>query len=157
MGAELVVWWARHAGFAPLSRDPGDVLAVGDQEVGIAVAERDGRFVVDRIDRGFRYPRASFGTLESACKFVLADVGPAARPGLGLGEIDLGLRPLDPQDGESIRVADGEFPTGLNGRWDAALFAKVAEAKPGTIVASFRSRDGRPLFRRVPSARGWQD
>ncbi|MFI0793348.1 hypothetical protein ACH4OY_11710 [Micromonospora rubida] len=144
--ARVTVWPARDA-----------LLQVGDAETLLRIVERDGRFVVEKQDRGGAWrPQMSTGSLAVARRYVIGEIGVRVR-----AFVERGHRRPSPdeplRDGFTLtdlgsaglvlswREASGEwsasFPPG-SWRDKAVRFARYAELSEESIMRRFGGGGG---------------
>lgn len=136
--------WAGRAGLRPFPGTPADLISLGDMEIDYYVAERAGRYVVERSSRGG--PRdwlGRFPTEDAARGFLIAVIGRIQRPRRPAVPFD----PDEPvPEGAVLRSGDADFPRSHTGLLHARLYQLIAGAPPEQVAASYDSADGRPLF-----------
>jgi hypothetical protein len=131
-----------------------DVLAVGDAQVGRAVAFRQSQFVYESVVRpDYRNVMCTFSSAAAARRFMIMELSATLRMRTRLPKIQLNrLAPgctieKGPTDFE-LAWPGGEatFPIGYIGHQRALDFSWVAIAELADIAASYRHPNGEPLF-----------
>ena len=129
------------------------VFAVGDRFMGRAVAYRQSQFVYEStVPPDHRSARCSFSTAAAARQWLVTDLGSILRTRTLMPKIQPNrLGPLCTLErtptGWDLVWSEGRasFPLGI-GHLLAMTFSWVAGAELAEIVASFRHRNGEPLF-----------
>jgi hypothetical protein len=131
-----------------------DVLAVGDAQVGRAVAFRQSQFVYESVVRpDYRNVMCTFSSAAAARRFMIMELSATLRTRTRLPRIRPNrLAPActiekGPTDFE-LAWPGGEatFPIGYIGHQRALDFSWVAIAELADITASYRHPNGEPLF-----------
>jgi hypothetical protein len=133
----------------------GYLLAVEEQYMGRAISYRQSQFVYEKTlpDVPDASAVCAFSTADAARRFLLADLGgilrtrrmlPAIHPkGLAAGcEIEKGPTSIL----MTSPAGRGSFNVGYVGYQQSLIFSWVASAALTDIAASFRNRDGKPIF-----------
>jgi len=131
-----------------------DVLAVGDAQVGRAIAYRQSQFVYESVVRpDYRNLMCTFSSAAAARRFMIMELSRLLRMRTRLPRIQPNrLAPgctieKGPTDFElAWPGGDGTFPIGYIGHQRALDFSWVALAELAEIAASYRHPNGEPLF-----------
>lgn len=145
--------WLSSLGMGEFGLASGDLLSVGDIELGWFIAERDGVVVVERTSRGGpRAGRGSFSDVGAAVRYLMIEVADGVRS-------DRRLRRLAAPTPEGAVVEDG--PTAMHVRWPdgwaelhsdlsasrrARLLARAVLRPLGEVADSCLDPGGSPLF-----------
>ena len=141
-------------GWERLQPTGADVLAVGDAQVGRAVAFRQSQFVYESVvSPDYRNVMCTFSSAAAARRFMIMELSATLRMRTRLPKIQLNrLAPgctieKGPTDFE-LAWPGGEatFPIGYIGHQRALDFSWVALAELADIAASYRHPNGEPLF-----------
>jgi hypothetical protein len=131
-----------------------DVLLVGDEQGGRAIAYRQSQFLFESVvSPDYRKAMCTFTTAAAARRFMIAELGHVLRLRTSLSSI----RPnrLAPgctlekgPTGFEVGWPGGRaiFPIGYVGHQNALNFSWVAAAEVADIAASYRHPNGEPLF-----------
>jgi hypothetical protein len=131
-----------------------DILAVGDAQVGRAIAYRQSQFVYESVVHpDYRKAMCTFSTAAAARRFMISELSKLLRLRTQLPKIQPNrLAPgctieKGPTDFE-LAWPGGEatFPIGYIGHQQALDFSWVAMAELDEIAASYRHPNGEPLF-----------
>jgi hypothetical protein len=139
-----------------LRRTPSgaDILLIGDEQVGRAIAYRQSQFVYESVVfPDYRKARCTFSTAAAARRFMIADLGHVLRLRTSL----LKIRPNRLAPGCTLEKGPtgfdvvwpggrASFPIGYAGHQDALNFSWVASAELADIAGSYRHPNGEPLF-----------
>jgi hypothetical protein len=144
---------AEHA-WARRQPSGADVLAVGDAQVGRAIAYRQSQFVYESVVRpDYRNLMCTFSSAAAARRFMIMELSRLFRMRTRLPRIQPNrLAPgctieKGPTDFElAWPGGDGTFPIGYIGHQRALDFSWVALAELAEIAASYRHPNGEPLF-----------
>ena len=131
-----------------------DVLAVGDRQVGRAIAYRQSQFVYESVvSPDYRNVMCTFSSADAARRFMIMELCRLLRMRTRLPRIQLNrLAPgctmeKGPTDFElAWPGGDATFPIGYIGHQRALDFSWVALAELAEIAASYRHPNGEPLF-----------
>ena len=131
-----------------------DVLAVGDRQVGRAIAYRQSQFVYESVvSPDYRNVMCTFSSAAAARRFMIMELSRLLRMRTRLPRIQLNrLAPgctmeKGPTDFElAWPGGDATFPIGYIGHQRALDFSWVALAELAEIAASYRHPNGEPLF-----------
>jgi hypothetical protein len=131
-----------------------DVLAVGDRQVGRAIAYRQSQFVYESVvSPDYRNVMCTFSSAAAARRFMIMELCRLLRMRTRLPRIQLNrLAPgctmeKGPTDFElAWPGGDATFPIGYIGHQRALDFSWVALAELAEIAASYRHPNGEPLF-----------
>jgi len=128
-GFDLAAWLAP-LGIGEFGLQNGDLISVGDMELGWYVAEREGVVVVERTSRGGpRAGRGSFSDAGAAVRYLMIEISDGVRS-------DRRLRRLTAPTAEGIVVEDG--PTAIHVRWSegwAELHADLSASRRARLLA----------------------
>jgi hypothetical protein len=144
--------WLSSLGMGEFGLASGDLISVGDMELGWYIAERDG-VVVERTSRGGpRAGRGSFSDVGTAVRYLMIEVAGGVRS-------DRRLRRLAAPTPAGAVVEDG--PTAVHVRWPegwaelhsdlsasrrARLLARAVLRPLGEVADSCLDPGGSPLF-----------
>ena len=131
-----------------------DVLAVGDRQVGRAIAYRQSQFVYESVVRpDYRNVMCTFSSAAAARRFMIMELSRLLRmrtrlPRIQLNRLATGCTmEKGPTDFElAWPGGDATFPIGYVGHQRALDFSWVALAELAAIAASYRHPNGEPLF-----------
>jgi hypothetical protein len=131
-----------------------DILIVGDDQVGRAIAYRQSQFLYESVVHpDYRKVRCTFSTAGAARRFMIMDLGHVLRLRTSLSRIQPnrlapGRRIEKGPTGFEVVWPGGRanFPIGYGGHQDALTFSWLATAELADIAASYRHPKGEPLF-----------